>query len=238
MTHCFLYSAVAPSRFTPRSVDDGQVNRAKVFAADAFPGLFPENPVWADDRFTEFAIEDRDGGREHQLYVHRTGLIELMWPLALETLDDDPPSVLVDAGEIARVVAGLARAVGGDTYAQLSRAGRGRRRFARVDWWFQLAVSVPGDNGPRHWTGLKFAVAEPPRAAHRWPASPPEGYAGTELRSVRRRKPAAEIARTMLTAVVTANGYYDFASAVEKTVGREVAGTDQPRSSNRRAPHA
>jgi hypothetical protein len=101
---------------------------------------------------------------------------------------------------------------------RISRAGRGRRRFARVDWWFQLAGSVSGHNGQRHWTGLRFAQAPPPRAAHRWPAAPLEGYAGEKLTNVRRRTPAPKVADVLLTDIVKANRYYDFDACVEQTV--------------------
>lgn len=223
MTHCFLYAVVAPSRFSPRSFDDGQVTRARAFVAEARSGVFPEKPAWADDRYTLFAVEGDDGVRTHQLYVHRTGLVELLWALAPEELEGDPPGLLLDAREMTRVVGQLASAVAGDAYAAVSCAGRGRRRFARLDWWFQLGVSMPGDNGARHWTGLRFAEAEPPRAAHRWPAAPQDGYAAEELSSVRRRKQPAEVAQTFLTGVVKANGYYDFTTAVKQTVARELA---------------
>jgi hypothetical protein len=90
MTHLFLYVVVAPSRSAVRSHDDGQVGRAKAFAQEAFPGVFPSRPEWADDRFVLFAVEDPDGRRAHQLYVHRSGLIELMWALQTEVPPDEP----------------------------------------------------------------------------------------------------------------------------------------------------
>ena len=164
MTHFFLYAVVAPSRSAPRAFDDRQVRRARSFANEAFPDVFPDTPPCADDRYTLFAVEDADGGRVHQLYVHRTGLIELLWALTPHSSDDTDGELLLDAAEIAEVVHRLANAVAADSYRQISRAGRGRRRFARVDWWFQLAGSVSGHNGQRHWTGLRFAQAPPPRA--------------------------------------------------------------------------
>lgn len=218
MTHFFLYAVVAPSRSAPRAFDDGQVRRAQAFATAAFPGVFGQTPVWADDRFTLFAVEDADGGRLHQLYVHRTGLIELLWPLTPTQPDGDDSSRVLDASEIVRVVDQLAGAVAGDTYREISRAGRGRQQFARVDWWFQLAGSVSGETGQRPWTGLRFPQAPPPRAAHHWPAAPTYGYAGEQLASVRRHMPAREIAETVLSEIVKANGYYDFAGCIEQTV--------------------
>lgn len=74
MSHFFLYVVVAPSRSALRSFDDGQVGRARAVVEDAFPGVFPDNPAWADERFVLFAVEGADGGREYQLYVHRPGL--------------------------------------------------------------------------------------------------------------------------------------------------------------------
>jgi hypothetical protein len=218
MTHFFLYAVIAPSRSAPRRFDDGQVRRAQAFVAAAFPDVFQQTPVWADDRFTLFAVEDSDGGRLHQLYVHRSGLIELLWPLTPTQSEQDDAALMLDAGEIVCVVDQLAGAVAGDTYREISRAGRGRRRFARVDWWFQLAGSVSGETGQRPWTGLRFAAEAPPRAANHWPAAPTYGYGGEQLGSVRRRTPGRVIARNLLSEIVKANGYYDFAACVEHTV--------------------
>jgi hypothetical protein len=218
MTHFFFYVVVAPSRSAPRAFDDGQVGRSRDFVTAAFPDVFAQTPVWADDRLTLFAVEDRDGGRLHQLYIHRTGLIELLWPLTpLQSEEDDSTRVL-DAGEIVRVVDQLVGAVASDVYRGISHAGRGRRRVARVDWWFQLAGSVSGDTGQCPWTALRFAGEAPPRAAHHWPAAPIYGYAGEQLASVRRDMPAREIAAILLSEIVKANGYYDFAARVEHTV--------------------
>jgi hypothetical protein len=218
MTHFFLYAAVAPSRSMPRASDDGQVGRALTFVVDAFPKVFPETPAWADDRYTLFATEDPQGGRVHQLYVHRTGLIELLWALTPHPPAASAADPQLDAGEIVRVVGQLATAVAGDAYREISRAGRGRRRFARVDWWFQLTTSVSGDGSQRHWSGLKFTQAPPPRAAHQWPAAPLNGYAAEGLGHVRRQTPSFEIANALLGEVVKANGYYAFADSVEETV--------------------
>jgi hypothetical protein len=223
MTHFFLYAVVAPSRSAPRAFDDRQVRRARAFASDAFPGVFSDPPAWADDRYTMFAVQDADGGRLHQLYVHRTGLIELLWALTPHTSDDGTDELRLDATELARVVNRLAAAVAGDSYRQISCAGRGRRRFARVDWWFQLAGSVSDPEGQRHWTGLRFPHAPPPRATHHWPAAPLDGYAGEKLSHARRRTPAGEVANILLSELVTANGYYDFAASLEQTVSASLA---------------
>ena len=218
MTYFFLYAVVAPSRSAPRSFDDGQVRRAHAFAADTFPGVFPDTPTWADDRHTLFAVEDADGGRAHQLYVHRSGLVELLWPLTPARGQGDGSELYLDSGEIVGVVDRLAHGIAGDAYREISRTGRGRRRLARVDWWFHLAGSISDDTGQRPWTGLRFADAEPPRASHHWPAAPVRGYAGDQLAYVRRRTPARHVAATVLSEIVKANGYYDFADSVEQTV--------------------
>ncbi len=218
MTHFFFYAVVAPSRSAPRAFDDAQVRRAQAFAAAAFPHVFPDTPAWADDRYTLFAVEDADGGRAHQLYVHRTGLVELLWALAPTQPEGDGSELFLEAGEIVRVVDRLAGAVADDAYRKISGAGRGRRRFAQVDWWFQLTGSVSGETGQRPWTGLRFSHAPPPRASHLWPAAPLYGYAGDQLTYVRRHTPAREVAATVLSEIVKANGYYDFSDCIEDTL--------------------
>jgi hypothetical protein len=216
MLRLYLYVVVAPSRYAPRAFDDAQVGRACLFATEAFPGVFDATPAAADGDATVFAVESTDGSRERTLYVHRTGLLELLWALALEQPTDE--DLILDAVEMSATIMSLAVAVGRRPYAELSEAGRGRRRFARVDWWFHLATAVSGPNGPRHWTGLKFPGATPPRAQQKWPAAPIDGYGYERLRSSRRTKLPTEIASVFLTELLAANGYYDFRNAVAETV--------------------
>ncbi len=81
MLRFYSYAAVAPSRVAAREFDDGQVRRAGVFAADAFPGVFDDTPSHADRSVTVFSV-GRDGAHERALYVHPSGLVELLWALA------------------------------------------------------------------------------------------------------------------------------------------------------------
>jgi len=228
MARLYLYVVVAPSRSAPRNFDDGQVGRAGAFAEDAFPGVFPHVPAWADERLTLFTVEGADRMRERALYIHRTGLVELLWALTPEVRDADEPELLLGAGEMASVVAQLASAVGRRPYTEISNAGRGHRRFARVDWWFHLATATSGPNGSQHWTGLRFP-GEGPRRAQNWsPAMPVDGYAWNELQNSKRSRPS-EVARAFLSALLGANGYYQFAEAMDVTVRQALlaAGTSQ-----------
>lgn len=225
MASLYLYVVVAPSRSAPRKFDGGQVRRARDFTEDAFTGVFPEVPEWADERLTLFTLEGPDRKRERALYVHRTGLVELLWALTPEERPGEEPDLLLDATEMAWVVAQLAAAVGRRAYAEISNAGRGRRRLARVDWWFHLATSISGANGSRTWTGLTFA-GEAPRRARNWsPAMPTDGYAWKELMNSNRSLPPGEVARAFLTALLGANGYYEFADAVALTARQSLLGT-------------
>jgi hypothetical protein len=117
----YLYVAVAPSRLAPRPFDDGQVRRAQGFVAEAFPGVFDPTPRTADESTTLFTVEGDDGYREHQLYVHRTGLVELLWALAYQ---DDGDALTLDPVEMAYVVMRTAQAVAQKPFAEISRAGR------------------------------------------------------------------------------------------------------------------
>lgn len=218
MVRFYLYVVVAPSRSAPRKFDDGQVGRACAFAEDAFPGVFPRVPAWADARLTLFTVEGVDSMRERALYVHRTGLVEVLWALTAEGRDRDEPELLLDVGEMAWVVAQLAAAVGRHPYTEISNAGRGRRRRARVDWWFHLATAMSGSNGAQHWTGLKFPGEGPMRAQNWFPAMPVDGYASKELRNSKRSRLASEVAQAFLGALLGANGYYEFTDAVNLTV--------------------
>lgn len=214
MTRLYLYVVVAPSRFAPRPFDDGQVRRARGFVAAAFPGVFDDIPTSAEEHTTLFTVDsEQDHYRERALYVHRTGLIELLWALDYGQTED---ALVLDSVEMACVIVRLASAVARAPYAELSRAGRGRRRFARVDWWFHAATAISTATGPRTWTALRFPGAEPPRAKHDWAAAPPGGYGYEQLLNSRRSRPPEQIARTFLIEFLRANGYYEFGGAVEE----------------------
>lgn len=211
----YLYVVVAPNRFAPRPFDDGQVRRAQGFIADAFPGVFEPTPRTADESTTLFTVEGDDGYREHQVYVHRTGLVELLWAL---TYEDDGETLTIDPVEMAYVVMRTAQAVARKPYTEVSRAGRGWRRFARVDWWFQAGTRISGPSGPRSWTGLRFPSQTPPRAHHDWAVAPPSGYGFQRLVNSRRRRAPEEIARVFLSEFLTANGYYEFSEARDEVI--------------------
>lgn len=223
MVRLYLYVVVAPSRFAPRPFDDGQVRRACTFAVDAFPGVFDTTPTAADARMTLFAVEGDDRCRERALYVHPTGLVELLWALAPEQPTGSDDELLLDTTEMTSVITQLAAAVGRRPYTELSKAGRGWRRRARVDWWFHMATAISGPNGSRSWTALKFPGNAPPRARHEWAAAPIEGYGWPRLRNSRRTKPPEDVARVFLAEFVAANGYYDFTTAVEAAVQQHAA---------------
>jgi hypothetical protein len=116
------------------------------------------------------------------------------------------------------VVMRMAEAVARSPYAGISRAGRGRRRFYRVDWWFNAATRISGPNGPRSWTGLQFPGETPPRAHHDWAVAPVNGYGFQKLLNSRRRRNPEEIARVFLTEFLTANGYYEFSATVDEVI--------------------
>lgn len=225
MVRMYFYITVAPSRWAARPFDDGQVRRASTFARDVLPGVFGDVPTSADQNVTVFATEGNDGYREHQLLVHPTGLVEVLWMLSPGR---DLDHIWLDGCELASIVRQLAAAVGRHPYSELSRAGRGHRRFARVDWGFNLATGITEGGGHRPWKGIRFAGETPPRAQHDWPAAPPDGYVQMRLRNSRRRRDPAEVAEVFLTELAAANGYYEFALAVHKTatLGALPAATD------------
>lgn len=216
----YLYAVVAPSRFAPRPYDDGQVARAAAFVADAFPGVFGPVPANADERLTLFTVEAEDQCRERALYVHRTGLIELLWALAPQHIETDSVSYQIEAAEIAAVTLRLAAAISRRPYTEIARVGRGRRRFGRVDWWFHLATGVSGGDGARYWTGLRLDGQTPSRAEQQYPAAPPQGYGEKALFNSKRSQNPKDIARRLLTSVLAENGYYGFSNALEETVKR------------------
>lgn len=206
------------SRLAERPYDDGQVGRAAAFAEDAFPGVFSPVPASAEERLTLFTVEAEDQCRERALYVHRTGLVELLWALAPQLAEVDDGGFQISAGEIATVVTQLGAAIGRRPYSEIAKVGRGRRRFGRVDWWFHLATGISGDEGSRYWTGLVLEGQTPPRAGQQDPAAPPHGYCGQELRNSRRSQDPREIAQTLLTSVLAENGYYEFSNAIDATM--------------------
>lgn len=223
MRRFYLYAAVAPSRSAARAFDERAVRRAAAFAANAFGGVFDATPSVADQDVTVFTVRGDDGPDERALYVHRSGLVELLWALAVAQPEGGGGELVLDASEIAAVLAHLAAAVGRRPYAEVSRAGRGRRRFARLDWSVNLAPYVSTADGERAWTALRFANAAPPRAQHQPPTTPPAGFGAQRLRNRRRKLAPVKVARVVLGEVLAANGYYEFTAAVEHTVARAAA---------------
>ena len=229
MRRFYLYAAVAPSRCAARTFDERQVGRAAAFAADAFDEVFDATPSIADQDTTVFTVRGDDGADERALYVHRSGLVELLWALVVEQPEGRSGELALDASEIAAVLARVAAAVGRRLYAELSRAGRGRRRFARLDWSVNLASYVSTADGERAWTALRFpGEAAPPRAQHQQPAAPPAGFGAHRLRNRRRKLAPIKVARVVLGEVLAANGYYEFRTAVEQTVTRAATVEELP----------
>jgi hypothetical protein len=182
--------------------------------------VFSPVPASAEDRLTLFTVEAEDQCRERALYVHRTGLVELLWALAPQPVEGEGDGFQIDAAEIATIIVQLAAAIGRRPYSEIAKIGRGRRRFGRVDWWFHLATGVSGGEGSRYWTGLVIDGQTPPRAGQQYPAAPPHGYCGQELRNSRRSRDPHEIARALLARVLAENGYYEFSSAIDETMER------------------
>jgi hypothetical protein len=228
MRRFYLYAAVAPSRSAARAFDERAVRRAAAFAADGFPRVFDAAPSIADQDTAVFTVRGDDGADERALYVHRSGLVELLWALTVEQPEGGGEALALDASEIAAVLADLAAAVGRRPYAEVSRAGRGRRRFARVDWSINLAPYVSTADGERAWTALRFVDEVPPRAQHQQPAASPTGFGAQRLRNRRRKMVPVKVARVVLGDVLAANGYYEFAAAVEQTVARAAAFEELP----------
>jgi hypothetical protein len=150
------------------------------------------------------------------MYVHPTGLVELMWELPVP--DDEAGDVWVLGSEIARRVMKLADAVSTEAYAQVSALARPARRRARVDWHFDIATRINGTNGPRNWTGIEFVGEQPPRTRQEWVDPPTYGYDGGKFWSRRRRTTDADLATLLLERLAADSGYHDCQAAVARTV--------------------
>jgi hypothetical protein len=127
MRRFYLYAAVAPSRRAARAFDERQVGRAAAFPADAFGGVFDATPSVADQDTTVFTVSGDDGADERALYVHRSGLVELLWALAVEQPEGRSGELALDASEIAAVLARVAAAVGRPRTPSCPARGAGGR---------------------------------------------------------------------------------------------------------------
>ena len=214
MNRFYLYVAVAPSRSATRSRDDGQVSRARAFAEDLLPGIFGPEPSYSFDGMTVFTVNPTGRTVERALYVHRSGLIELLWALTPTPTNDG--KIVLDVEEMIAVIGRLVLAVGRSPYADISRAGRGRRRFARLDWRFNLAAAISSTEGERSWSGLRFPDVQPQRARDQRPSPTPVGYGLEKLRNTRRSTHPARLARVFVTDMLVANGYFEVSAAVEQ----------------------
>lgn len=211
----YLYVLVSPSRSAPRDYDSGQTGRAFDFAQAAFPGVFPKQPAAADRDHTRFSVEDDRARQERALIVHRSGLVELLWA----SLPAPGTEQLLDLEEVSAVLMRLARAVAGPEYVQISRAGRGLRRFAKLDWnLYVSARSRVDDDLDVSWGGFRFADDTPPRANHNWFAAPPDGYGSPDVVNLSRRTQPEQIAAAFLERLISENGYSDYESAIAETL--------------------
>ncbi|MGH3263749.1 MAG: hypothetical protein ACRDNS_17355 [Trebonia sp.] len=215
MARLYLYQAVAPSRRAVRVRDDGQVGRAKAFATHAI-GAAAEAPEGATGDWTRFRVEHEDGAPEFSMHVHRSGLIELL--SEMPSPEEEDAEVWVDGVEVARRILGLAAAVKTAAYAQVSTVHRPWRRLARLDWQFDIATRVPGPRGPRRWSGIRFAGAQPPRTQQDWIDPPPHGYGEGAFSNRRRSGDGTDIATLFLERLASDSGYFDCKDAVARTV--------------------
>lgn len=218
MVRHYLYIKVAPSRYAPRPSDDLAVDRAQRFVERAFLGVFPREPDTAGPDQVGFAVWDEQRStHRHAVYVHRSGLVEVLWEMVLEP-GARPGEHALDAVELVRPILSLAEGVASDEYAQLSRAGRGRRRFARVDWLLSTTSYASGQDGQIGWDAVAFPASSPPRAANQRPVTPPGGYGQRTLRSSRRRRKPDDIAAAFMRELLLENGYHSLGDAVDEVV--------------------
>lgn len=213
MSRYYLYAAVAPSRRSSRPWDDQQVARAQRFARRFSSEQWTDGPRTADADLTCFGEEGVDGAFERVLYVHRDGLVEMLWALSYDDVDECRE---LNAVELASVVTALACAVASAEYEGICRAGWLTRRVRRTDWLFCVATAVPGESGQRHWDELRFPGQPPPRAVGARANMPPAGYGRETLQSLRRKSAPREVPTALVRELLAANGYHAIGALPEE----------------------
>jgi hypothetical protein len=214
MTRYYLYAATAPSRRTAREWDDDQVARAQQFARSFITDAWVDAPETADQEVTIFRERAPDGSADRALYVHRNGLVELLWALGCE-LDDEGRREL-DVTELAHVTVAFAVAVAGREYRNVCRTTRRPLSARRTDWLLQVSTAVSTSEGQHLWDALHFPGEAPSRAMGSRASAPLNGYGSGALRSLRRRKAPARVPATLLKEFMATNGYYGAAGLADR----------------------
>jgi hypothetical protein len=209
MIHHYLYVAVAPARAALRPRDSETVDRARrVRQATGLPDL-PDEPTTYDGTHAVFSIPDETGSHWRALAVSRSGMVELLWGVELESVSDG--RVVLPAVDCVMPLLKMGAAVRSPEFRKLSHLDRPWRRFGRVDWRAHVAVRANGTE----WTDIGLAGPPVSRAAATGSWVPPHGFG---VWTCRRSQGADKIAPTFLDDLLASCGYHDGAESIAATI--------------------
>lgn len=219
-THAYLHAAVAPSRRIRPLGADAFADAAASFAESL--GL-PHVPTMAGTGSQRFETPGDDGAPTRELFLTRSGVVELLW--ALEQRQTDDASWSVSALDACAALARFTELIRGEGYGRMLGQSRWSQRWhSRVDWSLGVLPSTMRENGPRGWRDIVVEGPQPDRATNQaFGFMPPHGYGAQRLWNVKRSLDAHEVLQTLLCEWLQANGYLHTGSAVQRTIDAALA---------------
>lgn len=236
MAFCAFVSVAPSDSPEPLPLVD-RMDRAHEFVQRFFPGIFPDEPQDAGHELVRYETQPVDGGTaQSRIIFYPTGLVELHWVLAA------PPVVQLPLDELDDIVSRLQEAVVSGAFQRLHQPRRWERR-RKVDWRIGVNAwaTVPGNIV--YWEKVgPFELAPRRRDSGRRPSCPSEGYAASELSSLKPRTKLRRILTPALVELLAAGGYSGGdeirASAARYVERAEIAAIGRPDPNERIAPTA
>ncbi len=212
----YVHVALAPSRRVRRPLDGDFPVAARRFVRSVFGEVFPNDPVLSTRDLVRFQVPpDLGEPMDFLVEISPSGLVEILWIIPVEELDDDHFALPIEA--VGRTVSNLAQGVHGGAYRLLFRRPF-FARWKRVDWF----VNVTGtwsDEGYKEWTEVVFPGRPPKsRATGHRSFSPVNGYGTERLRGKRQGTDDKKIVERALDDFLRENGFLEYRLALEDSV--------------------
>ncbi|WP_158684558.1 hypothetical protein [Amycolatopsis orientalis] len=199
-----LFVAVAPSDSAGHRLPVDFMSAAHDIVADQLADLFTESADYSGPDLVRYC-QPVPGLANASSWIsfYPTGLIELMWNLAV------PPSTTLPLDETLSVLGRLHDVVRSEAYRSVHRHRR-FERWRRLDWRIGVnALAVSHDQGGSiWWTDLATSTALPTkRMTDPRPSCGPDGYGSRSLNGVSCNAPLPVILQPFLEELLAAAGY-------------------------------
>lgn len=212
----YVHVAIAPSRRLRKSVNREFPVLARRFVRSVFGELFPEDPVLSTRDLTRFQLPpDLGEPMDFLVEVSPTGLVEILWIIPMQELDDN--RFALPLGAVGGAVFRLAQGIQRGTYRRLFRRPF-LARWKRVDWFVNVAGAW-SDDTYKEWTEVVFPGRPPgSRAIGHRAFSPVNGYGSEALRGKRQGTDPKKVVERALDDFLRENGFLEYELGLEDSV--------------------